>query len=154
MRLKTLTILLLICILPFSTGKAQVKKLSQRANISLLTCGPGEAVWSKFGHSALWVFDPQMGIDRVYNYGTFEFYSSDFYFQFVKGTANYRLSITNYLSFHDEYEKENRFIKAQELNLTEPEKQVLYTKLESRDESRIRKPRLGVTAASSRRAGS
>ena len=130
MRLKTLTILLLISTLPLAAGKAQVKKLSQRAKISLLTCGPGEAVWSKFGHSALWVFDPQVGIDRVYNYGTFEFYSNDFYFQFVKGTANYRLSITNYLNFHDEYEEENRFIKAQELNLTDAEKLILYKKLE------------------------
>jgi len=107
-----------------------VKKLSQRAKISLLTCGPGEAVWSKYGHSALWIFDTQIGIDRVYNYGTFEFYSSDFYFEFVRGTANYRLSITNYLNFHDEYEGENRSILQQELNLTMAEKQLLYEKLE------------------------
>ncbi len=130
MQLKTLTLLLLINLMPFYSGTAQVKILSKNAKISLLTCGPGEAVWSKFGHSALWVYDTQTGIDRVYNYGTFEFTSNDFYFQFVKGTANYRLSVTNYLNFYNEYKNENRSVLMQELNLTDIEKQGLLEILE------------------------
>lgn len=130
MRLKILTLLLLINVLPLQTGIGQVKKLSKNAKISLLTCGPGEAVWSKFGHSALWVFDPQAGIDRVYNYGTFEFYSNDFYLQFVNGTANYRLSVSNYINFYNEYKDENRSVLMQELNITENEKQGLLEILE------------------------
>ncbi len=130
MRYKTLTILLLMSFWPAIDGRTEVKYLSPGAKISLLTCGPGEAIYSKFGHSALWVFDPAQRIDRVYNYGTFDFYSNDFYIEFVKGTAKYRLSVTNFQTFFEEYEGENRSIVGQELNLTSYERQVLFDKLE------------------------
>lgn len=130
MRLKTLTILLLICFFPLVGSYAQVKKLSETAKISLLTCGPGEPIYSKYGHSALWVFDPAQRIDRVYNYGTFDFYSNKFYLEFIKGTALYNLSVSNFQRFYLEYEGENRSIAGQELNLTPAERQYLFELLE------------------------
>ena len=130
MKVKFLIIFLLMyCFLAKPTD-ASVNKLSNNAKISLLTCGPGDAVYSKFGHSALWVFDPLTGTDRVYNYGTFDFYSNRFYIEFIRGTALYRLSITNFMGFQAEYVSENRSIVEQELNLTPAEKQTLYEKLE------------------------
>ena len=41
--------------------------------ISLLTCAPGEELYSTFGHTAIRVQHQQAGTDHVYNYGTFEF---------------------------------------------------------------------------------
>jgi hypothetical protein len=130
MRVKYLIIFLFAFGLACNTMGNPAKKLSNYAKISLLTCGPGDAVYSMFGHSALWVFDPQSGIDRVYNYGTFDFYSNRFYIEFIRGTAMYHLSITNIMSFQAEYVSENRSIEEQVLNLEQQEKQILYERLE------------------------
>ncbi len=130
MQHKTLSILLLLSFWTIIESRAEVKILSPMAKISLLTCGPGEAIYSKFGHSALWVFDPTQRIDRVYNYGTFDFYSNDFYLEFIRGTAKYILSVTNFQKFYEEYELENRSIVGQELNLAVKERQDLYERLE------------------------
>ena len=42
-----------------ATAKCPVKdNLSEQTTISLMTCGSGESLYSMFGHSALWVYDP------------------------------------------------------------------------------------------------
>ncbi|MBS1655032.1 MAG: DUF4105 domain-containing protein, partial [Bacteroidetes bacterium] len=46
---------------------------SCRLRISLLTCTPGEELYSTFGHSALRVIDSSTHQDLIYNYGTFDF---------------------------------------------------------------------------------
>ena len=46
---------------------------SSRLRISLLTCTPGEELYSTFGHSAFRVVDSTSLTDIVYNYGTFNF---------------------------------------------------------------------------------
>lgn len=104
--------------------------LSEQATISLMTCGSGESLYSMFGHSALWVYDPINRIDRVYNYGTFDFSDPNFYYLFLRGIANYKLSVTNSQSFLNEYIQEDRFVKQQALNLTHSEKQTLFNALE------------------------
>ena len=39
----------------------------------VLTCAPGEEIYSLFGHTAIRYEEPARGIDRVYNYGLFSF---------------------------------------------------------------------------------
>ena len=56
-----------------STGIYSQIKLSQKASISVVTCGPGSELYSSFGHSAFRVYDPINKIDKIYNYGTFNF---------------------------------------------------------------------------------
>ena len=63
-------------------AKAQTDSCTLR--ISLLTCSPGEALYSTFGHTAVRVTDRSTGMDMVYNYGTFEF-SPDFCTNFIQG---------------------------------------------------------------------
>ncbi|MCK5821092.1 MAG: DUF4105 domain-containing protein [Bacteroidales bacterium] len=104
--------------------------LSEQATISLMTCGSGESMYSMFGHSALWVHDPINRIDRVYNYGTFDFSDPNFYYLFIRGIANYKLSVTSSGSFMNEYFEENRTVEQQALNLTISEKQTLFDALE------------------------
>lgn len=55
------------------------ERLSSRAQMSLLTCEPGDALYEAFGHSALRVYDPFSNIDLVYNYGRFDFNQPNFY---------------------------------------------------------------------------
>ena len=60
---------------------ASAQENSCRLRISLLTCTPGEALYSTFGHTALRVIDSTTGKDEVFNYGTFQF-GPDFYSEF------------------------------------------------------------------------
>ncbi|MCU7551048.1 DUF4105 domain-containing protein [Chitinophagaceae bacterium LB-8] len=117
----------------FNTSFSQ----SCHLRISLLTCAPGEELYSTFGHTALRVTDSIAGTDYVFNYGTFEF-GSDFYIQFIRGKLLYYLSVENFNDFVAQYQWESRSIQEQVLQLDCQEKQELYTALQtnSRPENR------------------
>jgi uncharacterized membrane protein len=106
-------------------------KLSDRSEISLLTCVQGDELYSIFGHSAIRVKDPIQRIDYVYNYGTFNFAEPNFYVKFVKGKLNYRLAKSTFLSFIQEYIDENRTVTEQILDLKIEEKQQIFDFLET-----------------------
>ncbi|MEO7501078.1 MAG: hypothetical protein ABIW94_00435, partial [Gemmatimonadaceae bacterium] len=44
--------------------------------IYLMTMGPGDAVWEKFGHNAIWIHDSARNTDVAYNWGLFDFEAS------------------------------------------------------------------------------
>src|SRR5688500_17142931 len=73
---------------------AQAPKLSPQAEISLLTCAPGKALYEAFGHSALRAHDPAQQIDFSFNYGTFDFNQPNFYGNFIKGNQMYMLAVS------------------------------------------------------------
>jgi hypothetical protein len=100
--------------------------LSDRARISLLTATPGGELYSVFGHSAIRVIDPETGLDEVYNYGTFDFDTPNFYMKFIRGQLNYKLSVTSFEYFLLEYRYEGRGVSEQVLNLNQEEKQSIY----------------------------
>lgn len=114
----------LLLFLPF-----YAQTLSDSAQISLLTCEPGKQLYSAFGHTAIRVKDPMQHIDVVFNYGTFNFNTKGFYFKFVKGATDYMLSVDDFNSFIDEYERHNRGVYEQVLNLNGTEKQRLWVAL-------------------------
>lgn len=103
---------------------------SCQLRITLLTCAPGEELYSTFGHTALRVTDSAAGTDYVFNYGTFEF-GPDFYVQFVRGKLLYYLSVENFYDFVAQYQWESRSIQEQVLQLSCEEKQKLYTALQT-----------------------
>jgi len=95
----------------------------------LLTCAPGEELYSTFGHTALRVQDGQKGTDFVFNYGTFEF-GPDFYTKFIRGKLLYFLSVQEFTEFMYEYQLQSRSIQEQVLQLSCAEKQKFYTALQ------------------------
>ncbi|MDX9845434.1 MAG: DUF4105 domain-containing protein [Tenuifilaceae bacterium] len=103
--------------------------LTDKAKVSLLTCSQGEELYSIFGHSAIRIYDPLVGVDWVFNYGTFDFSDPNFYPNFVKGKLNYILSVSTYKNFEYSYIIEGRFIYEQELNIQQHEKQKLLDSL-------------------------
>jgi hypothetical protein len=109
---------------------AAPKTLSPNARVMLFTCGPGQELYAGFGHSALWVSDPSNGIDRLYNYGTFDFDTPNFYGKFIRGKLNYMLSVTNINRFMREYDYREIGVEGQTLNLLPHEKQKLFNLLE------------------------
>ncbi|MCF6241013.1 MAG: DUF4105 domain-containing protein [Bacteroidales bacterium] len=122
MRTKYLFFLILII---FPIG-ANAQKLSPQAQISLITCAPGEELYSVFGHNAVRVKDPAHRIDWVYNYGTFDFDEPGFYVKFVRGKLNYMLSVGYFRNFIYSYQRQNRSVNEQILNLTVEQKQKLF----------------------------
>ena len=95
---------------------------SSRLRISLLTCTPGEELYSTFGHSAFRVIDSNSVTDIVYNYGTFNFDDEGFYIKFTRGRLLYYVSAWNFTDFKYDYQSTNRGITEQVLNLTERKK--------------------------------
>ncbi len=90
--------------------------------ISILTCSPGEELYSTFGHSAIRVTDSVSHSDIVYNYGTFNFDEPGFYTKFIRGKLSFYLSTDDFESFVSSYREEKRDITEQVLNLTCTEK--------------------------------
>ena len=56
---------------------------TQSLRVSLLTQDPGEELYAFFGHTAIRITDDSLGIDQVYNYGTFDFSTKNFYLRFI-----------------------------------------------------------------------
>lgn len=123
----TCMILLILNVYGVTYGK---DILSGKAIISVITCSPGEEVYSIFGHTAIRVKDPIQGIDWVYNYGTFDFDTPNFYWEFSKGNLLYFLSVSHFQNFLHAYQSENRVLEEQVLNLSSHNKQKIYDLLQ------------------------
>ncbi len=114
---------------------------SSRLRISLLTCTPGDELYSLFGHSALRVIDSNSVTDIVYNYGTFNFDDDGFYIKFVRGKLLYYISIEHFENFRYLYQATGRGITEQVLDLDSEEKTALRNALNEnlREENRYYK---------------
>jgi Domain of unknown function (DUF4105) len=99
---------------------------TSRLRISLLTCTPGDELYSTFGHSAYRVIDSNAVTDIVYNYGTFNFEEGyGFYLKFIRGKLLYYVSAEEFNGpdgFKNLYQSTNRGITEQVLNLSAAEK--------------------------------
>src|SRR5690606_5550069 len=86
----------------------------------------GDDLYATFGHSAVRVTDSSAGIDYVFNYGTFDFDTPHFYWKFVRGKLMYSLSAMDFPTFMQAYREEGRSVTEQVLNLSCPEKEMIW----------------------------
>lgn len=91
--------------------------------ISLLTCTPGDEIYSSYGHSAIRVQDERNGFDVVFNYGTFDFDTPFFVPKFLCGTLDYMLSASNFSRFISTYKREGRGVVEREFILSTSQKE-------------------------------
>lgn len=110
---------------------AQGIQLSPEAKASLVTVGPGTELYSGFGHSVLWIYDPLNGLDNAYSYGSFSFETGNFYVKFLRGTLPYTISVAPLAPQVAYWQAENRWVKEQVLNLSNDQKQKLFNFLET-----------------------
>lgn len=108
---------------------AEARSLSEEAQISLLTCTPGEELYARYGHTAIRVQDPQNRLDLVFNYGIFDFNTDHFYWKFVKGETWYELGAITMPWFMLEYEEEHRPVYEQVLNLNPSQREEIWQAL-------------------------
>jgi hypothetical protein len=124
--------LLLICalLLPTLTPAQPAPQLSEKSLVSLITCGPGTELYEGFGHTAVLVYDPVLGIEKVYNYGTFDFNQPNFYLNFTRGNLLYTLATGRFGRFMKSYVYQSRSVREQRLNLILEQRQAVFEKLE------------------------
>ncbi|MEI7036153.1 DUF4105 domain-containing protein [Fulvimonas yonginensis] len=80
--------LLLACLLP--TARAGVANApGANLEVSLVTYGPGETYWERFGHDAIEVRDVVSGEAVNFNYGVFDFDERGFLLNFARGRMHY-----------------------------------------------------------------
>jgi hypothetical protein len=113
-------------------------------SIYVMTFGPGDHPFFKFGHDAIWIHDAQAstnGTDRVYNFGTFSFTGPRLILDFLHGRMTYWLSVAYLPAVLASYEHENRTIDVQALALDPAAKQALRERLDvnARPENRAYK---------------
>ena len=90
------------------SASAQVNNAHTR--ISILTCGPGDELYSLFGHTAIRFFDSATNVDVVYNWGGFTFNQPNFYLNFVRGTLLYYSTADYFNDFMYEYIVDHRSV--------------------------------------------
>ncbi len=110
---------------------AQTIQLSPQAEISILTISQGKELYDTFGHSAIRVVDRPNNIDIVYNYGTFDFNTPNFYTKFARGKLLYDLGRAQFYRFLKYYMNQNREVVEQVLELTPTQKQQYFEFLEN-----------------------
>lgn len=114
---------------PAIRADEQPRLLSDEAKIYLLTCSPGEALYERYGHTAIMVLDEELSISDVYNYGIFDFSTEHFYWRFVKGETYYQLGKEDASWFMRLYEYAGRKVNIQELNLSPEDRDAIYRAL-------------------------
>lgn len=107
----------------------QSQTLGPNSQVSILTCNPGEDVYSMYGHTAIRITDHDQNLDVVFNYGVFSFDSPNFLYRFAKGQTDYLMIGQKFSSFIPEYEEDKRSVYEQVLNLPPEGKNQLFQAL-------------------------
>lgn len=86
--------------------------------VYLVTIGPGDAVWERFGHNALWIHDARTGQDIWWNWGLFSFSQEGFLLRLARGDMLYSMGGRDMRAELAQYRAQQRDVWAQQLNLT------------------------------------
>ena len=84
-----LALLLLAAIGPARAGIADARGAD--LEVSLVTYGPGDIYWERFGHNAIELRDRISGESINFNYGVFDFEEKNFILNFARGRMHYRM---------------------------------------------------------------
>jgi hypothetical protein len=124
----------------FATKLSGVPEVSDNgAEAWLVTFGPGKNYWERFGHNAIWLREPAMGLDHTFNFGFFDFEQEDFFLRFLRGRMLYFSLAQTATREFEFYQRVNRSIRTQRLKLSPAQYRQLRdyllneVKLENRD---------------------
>jgi hypothetical protein len=103
--------------LPAQQGPSDNRPGSE-LSVYLMTMGPGDEVWERFGHNAIGIRDAASGTDVVYNWGLFSFDEPGFIVRFLRGRMRYWMGGFDAEATVAEYVARNRTVTIQELDLS------------------------------------
>jgi len=89
--LRCVAALLLACAMGFARAQPAPPQPAPAPRIGLVTMGPGEIFWERFGHNAIVVDEPLKGEAIAYNFGYFDLAEDGFIGRFVRGEMEYML---------------------------------------------------------------
>lgn len=113
---------LLLLVLCNCSVFAEDQSLPADTEVWLVTYGPGQLYWQRFGHNAIWIRDAQLGLDHVFNFGFFDFRQEDFLLRFLQGRMLYFSAAQPAREEFSVYINEDRSIRAQKLDLAPAQK--------------------------------
>ncbi len=111
---------------------------SSAPSVYLVTIGPGDPVWTRFGHSALVIAGDGTDSGIAYNYGMFSFQQEHFVLRFLQGRMMYWMHGFPADAHLREHRAQDRTIWIQELALTPSQRDSLarFLAWNDRDENR------------------
>lgn len=86
--------------------------------VSIITCSPGDEVYSLYGHTAIRCRNLDNGDDVAFNYGVFSFNQPHFIWRFVLGKCDYMVVPVRWDCFLEEYRERGSSVTEQILNLS------------------------------------
>jgi len=98
---------------------------SANLEVALMTYGPGDIYWERFGHDALEIRDTVSGESIAFNYGVFDFDQKGFLLNFARGIMAYRMDAETTESDIAFYTGEGRYVRRQRLALDDAQKEKL-----------------------------
>jgi len=119
----------LLTVLVLSGSRAVAAEPGEDLTVFVLTFGPGDHPFFKFGHNAILVQSQKEESGLVYNFGTFQYDAPGLILKFLRGRFNYWLSVSSMDESFASYVSDNRSVEAQELDLTAAQRWALWTSL-------------------------
>ena len=109
--------------------EVELPTLSEEAEISLITVGPGQAIHSIFGHCALRVHDPKLGINAVYSYSAVITSKKRFFLESSTENRNGIYSRSTYDRYIEQHTLLGQEVRECILNLEQRQKQAFSDRL-------------------------
>ena len=111
---------------PSPEQEAPEREPGSELAVSLVTFGPGDIFWEAFGHNALWIENRDTGQGVLYHWGLFDFTEPGFVPRFLRGEMIYSMGASDPARTFQAYQRVNRSITVQELNLAPVQRITLY----------------------------
>src|SRR6185437_12821667 len=111
---------------PRQATRAERLEPGSQFTVYLVTAGQGDAIWEKFGHTAIWIHDSVSGSDVAYNWGIFDFAQPGFIRRFLQGHMIYWMAPFNDPRMIRQYIAANRSLWVQRLHLSPTQRNTLH----------------------------
>ncbi len=113
------------------SARGRLPALSAGSEVTLITYTPGEELYQSFGHSAIRIRDELLGMDRLYNFGVFDFDTPNFYLKFAHGDLRYQLAVSEGDEEIQSVGASGQGVRELVLNLAPGQKQAVFEALET-----------------------
>lgn len=118
--------MLLAGLVALAGGAARAQSTGDSVVVSVLTMGPGEEIFERFGHQSIRMHDVTTGSDTSYNWGMFDFDQPHFLKRFLTGDTKYWMEGFPTESILAYYKRSGRAVWEQELALSGAQKDSLW----------------------------
>lgn len=116
---RNLLLLVLLMLATFAPAHASVANApGANLEVSLITYGPGETYWERFGHDAIELRDSASGEAISFNYGVFDFNEANFFLNFARGRMHYLMDAAPSSLDQSYYVEAGRSVTRQQLAMT------------------------------------